>query len=256
MKKVLKSQEPLKLKEYLANNQNNTWENFKDDCQEEYKEMIEQIKHDQGELCCYCELNFSDEFNIRDDFRVEHFHPKSDRDETKNWDLEWNNLLGCCNGGSEKRIIDKESRFIEDKSHRHSDILKGDFVWDDEILNPLDVPAFPPIFGVGSKGEMSPIRENCSDELFIKANNSLDEKKLNLNSPILKAWRKKVIDNLRESLNSLFTASGDMEYAINEIVSSQLSKDSKGNHPKFFSTIRSYFKDDAENYLRSVAYEG
>ncbi|MDD2509388.1 MAG: AAA family ATPase [Aliarcobacter skirrowii] len=61
---------------------------------------------------------------------------------------------------------------------------------------------------------------------------------------------------LRESLDSLFTASGDMEYAINEIVSSQLSKDSKGNHPKFFSTIRSYFKDDAENYLRSVAYEG
>ncbi|MBE0515262.1 retron system putative HNH endonuclease [Sulfurimonas sp.] len=255
MKRVKKSAVPQKLKEYAEQNPHANWENdFKNSCQDRHKEVMAQLKADQGGLCCYCEMDFgSDE--IRDDFRVEHFHPKSDSSEDKNWDLDWNNLFGCCLGGSDRYVLN-ETRFITDKRHRHSDVLKSDFVWDDEILNPLEIPAFPAIFEVMAKsGEMRVIEENCPPELKQKAINSLDEKKLNLNSPKLKEWRKSLIEKLREQVIQEYEASQDISLAIVTIVESQLSKDSYGNYPRFFSTVRSYFKSDAEEYLRRVGYD-
>jgi uncharacterized protein (TIGR02646 family) len=256
MKKVNKFSIPDELESYSNQNPKATWNEFKDECQDGYKIVQEHIKQDQGGLCCYCEIDFHDPRGIRDDFRIEHFHPKSD--ETTNWHLVWNNLFGCCLGGSQKHMHGE--RFIVDKRHRHSDVLKGDNNWDDEILNPLDIPAFPLIWEVSANGEMSVNVSNCkaSDTDIIKAKNCLDEKKLNLNSPYLLDWRKAVIEQLREELKSLVQNSSDdeMKSAIDSIIKAQLSRNSKGNFPKFFTTIRSYFKQDAEIYLQEVGYDG
>jgi len=257
VKKVKKSQVPLKLKEYFVQNPHAKWEDdFRNSCQEGYKEIVEQLKVDQGGICCYCELNFSDSSNARDDFRVEHFHPKSDSSDDKNWDLDWQNLFGCCHGGSDRYVLG-QTRFIEENKHRHSDVLKGSLIWDDEILSPLEIPAYPAIFKVmSSSGEMRVIEENCPPELKQKALNSLDEKKLNLNTPKLKEWRKAVIEKLREDVDSFVSTGVEISDAVNTIVNAQLSKDSHGNYPSFFSTVRSYFENDSELYLRSVGYDG
>jgi len=255
VKKVKKSQIPPKLREYLKQNPNAKWENdFKNNCQDGHKEVIALLKKDQGGICCYCEIDFGSDA-IKDDFRVEHFHPKSDNNENTNWDLDWNNLFGCCHGGSDRYVLD-ETRFIENNKHRHSDVLKNNFVWDNEILNPLEIPAYPAIFEVMRDGEIKIAEQNCPKELMQKAINSLHPKKLNLNSPKLKEWRTVVIDKLREEVDSFVSAGVDISVAVNITVKSQLSRDAKGNHPRFFSTVRSYFKNDAEEYLRSVKYDG
>jgi len=255
VKRVKKSAIPQKLKEYVEQNPHADWKEFKNSCQDGYKEVIKQLKKDQGGICCYCEIDFGSK-EIRDDFRVEHFHPKSNSSYDENWDLDWNNLFGCCHGGSDKYVLN-ETRFIENKRYRHSDTLKSDFVLDDEILNPLEVPMFPAIFEVmANSGEMRVVEADCPQKLKQKAINSLDAKKLNLNSPNLKEWRKATIEKLREDIDSVLSTGIDISVAINIIVTAQLSKDSNGNFPRFFSTARSYFKNDAENYLRGVGYDG
>lgn len=257
MKKVKKNNIiPIELLNYATSHPTKTWENFKDECQTGYKTVLNEIKSNQSGVCCYCEITFYDEKGIRDDFRVEHFHPKSDVSTSKNWNLIWTNLLGCCHGGSDKSVLGAK-RFIANKKHRHSDVLKGEKLWDDEILNPLDIPAFPPIFKISSTGEMSVLEKNCTDANIdiTKAKNCLDEKKLNLNSPILQEWRKSVIDNLR----NMMIKTDDIELMIEnieELLATYLVKDSNENYSPFFTTIRSYFEEDAEEFLRLNNYDG
>ena len=255
MKKVIKSENIKELEAFYNSNPTTTWEEFKNLELKIYKKVVEQIKKDQGGLCCYCEIDFKDHKGIRDDFRVEHFHPKSDKSE--NWNLKWSNLLGCCLGGSDKYVL-QEKRFIKEKSHRHSDILKDDNIWDDEILNPLDIPAFPLIWKVDSDGVMKVDQENC-DLVNIdiqKAKNCLDEKKLNLNSPYLVKWRKSVIDNLRDELKNLLISVADIGEAMKMLANIHLSKSTNDEYSKFFTTIRSYLGQDAEQYLQSIEYDG
>jgi len=260
MKKVNKNEiVPTELEKYFEDNPTATWEKFKNECQTGYKGVLQEIKNNQGGVCCYCEITFYDDKGIRDDFRVEHFHPKSDTSNNKNWNLIWTNLLGCCHGGSDKSVLGAK-RFIPNKKHRHSDVLKGEKPWDDEILNPLfEIPAFPPIFSVSLKdGEMSVLEKNCDDAgvNITKAKNCLDAKKLNLNSPVLKEWRVEILEKLNEQIEELFQTTEDFETSVIMVLSANLEKDSNGNYSAFFTTIRSYFKEDAEKFLRQNGYDG
>lgn len=257
MKKINKSEVPLELIEYFDSNPNEKWETFKNESQDGYKKVISTIKQDQGGLCCYCETNFVDRQSmIRDDFRVEHFHPKSDSTIEKNWDLDWKNLLGCCHGGSDK-TVHQGNKFIEDKKHRHSDILKDDKNWDDEILNPItEIPAFPPLFRVDLNGTIQVNEENCTDEnIKRKALNCIDPQKLNLNSYKLKEFRGSVIDTLHEQMSLLMADGQDMKNIVNTLVETHLSKKEDCYAP-FFSTIRSFFKEDAEAFLKRENFNG
>ncbi len=253
MKKVIKSEAPILLIEYFDANPNATWETFKKKCKEGHQEVVRQIKHNQGGICCYCESKFYDiEFSENDDFRVEHFHPKSDSSEEKNWHLDWNNLLGCCHGGSDK---EQGNKFIIEHKHRHSDILKSHNNWDDKILNPLtDIPEFPPLFKIDTtNGTMEVIEENCQD-IREKVLNCIDPTMLNLNTDKLKEFRKSVINALRDELEELLKIF-DFEESINIMLNTHLTKQND-KYSAFFSTIRSYFSTDAEVFLRDTHFDG
>jgi len=262
MKKVNKQNNtPQKLSLYFNDNPNNTWEAFSKGNKNRYKETIAQIKQDQGAICCYCENNFHNQIDKEGDFRVEHFHPKSDKDNpTLNWNLIWTNLLGCCSGGNQNLENPEflKERYIGTPDERHCDVKKDDNIWDDEILNPLAIPAFPPLFKVDSTGTMEVLEENCKSASIdlIKAQNCLDAKKLNLNSPILKEWRESVIINLDDEVEKAFEITEDYEEAMLDTLATYLSKDSNNNFHPFFTTIRSHFKEDAENYLKEINYDG
>lgn len=145
MKKVNKSGVPERLGNYLEANPNDTWEQLRGNARDVYDAIKAQLRVDQRGLCAYCEIDLADGHGVGlDDFRVEHFHPKSPHTPPPNRSLGWSNLLGVCTGGNAKGIC-LPSRF---SSPDHScDVPKGDLDWTALILNPLtDIPSFPMLF--------------------------------------------------------------------------------------------------------------
>ncbi|MGO3408549.1 hypothetical protein [Marinomonas sp.] len=67
-----------------------------------------------------------------------------DNTPSRNWHLDWQNLLGCCHGGSQRNVVDASQRFTSPESS--CDVPKGEKNLDDVILNPLHIPAFPKFF--------------------------------------------------------------------------------------------------------------
>jgi uncharacterized protein (TIGR02646 family) len=262
MKTCLKSEMPGLLKQYQQNNPDAKWEQFKNECQEGYDKVRKILKEDQGNLCCYCEIDLKQGQGIgKDDFRVEHFHPKANKSDSTddNWALDWQNMLACCLGGSEPYVVnDEKDRFIEKHNERHSDVLKGEFIWDNEILNPLEIPLFPILFKANHDGSLSVNEDNCHDaDIDItKAQSCLHAKKLNLNSEKLKMLRKSVLDALRQQVQNQLSQGLTLEQAMTNIVKAQLRKNQQKHWPAFFTTIRSYFGKIAENHLVNLNYDG
>lgn len=263
MKNCLKTPAPPLLEQYHAENPDAKWDQFKDECQEGYRQVQEQLKKDQGNLCCYCEIDMKQGNGIgKDDFRVEHFHPKANKKDTTddNWALDWQNMLGCCLGGSERYVLaDEKKRFIESHNERHSDVLKSEFIWDDEILNPLDIPAFPVLFHANrSDGSLSVIADKCieADIDITKAENCLNEKKLNLNSVKLKGLRKEILDKLNAEISFQLSQGLTPEQVMTKIANEQLRKNTQEHWPAFFTTIRSYLGKIAEKHLETINYSG
>jgi uncharacterized protein (TIGR02646 family) len=260
MKACLKSTPPELLKQYQEENPDATWEHFKNECQDGYKTVQDTLRNDQGNLCCYCEIETKQGFgNGKDDFRVEHFHPKSDKFSKHNWALDWQNMLGCCHGGSERYVAHFDERYISEKVQRHSDVLKSESVWDDEILNPLEIPAFPILFRTNRQdGSLSVLDENCLDAgiSIEKANNCLHSKRLNLNSEKLKGLRKKALDAVVLQIGEMLAQGYAIDQAMIWVTESQLRKNSQGHWPAFFTSIRSHLGKNAENYLQAIDYKG
>jgi len=261
MKRCLKGRTSPLLKQYQIDNPNATWEQFKNECQQGYKKVQKRLRQNQGNLCCYCEIETKQGLGDgKDDFRVEHFHPKADKkDSDYNWALDWQNMLGCCCGGTERYVTDSKNRFISNKNERHSDALKGEFIWDNEILNPLEIPAFPILFKANrTDGSLEVIEENCRHaEIDVnKAHNCLHPKKLNLNSAKLNEFRKTTMDALNQHISLKLSQGLSIEQAISEVSKEQLRKNKNGYCPAFFTTIRSYLGKNAEVHLQSINYFG
>lgn len=261
MKACLKGMIPALLEQYQTDNPIANWEQFKNECQQGYKDVQDQLQLDQGNLCCYCEIDTKQGLGIGiDDFRVEHFHPKSDMSNKKhNWALDWQNMLGCCHGGSERYVTENNHRFFPEKSDRHSDVLKANFDWDNDILNSLKIPAFPILFQANRRnGSLSVHEKNCSDAGIDieKANNCLHPEKLNLNSVRLSSLRKATLDALNEQIQAALLRGQTIEDAVSNLVKAELRKDHKQHWPPFFTTIRSYLGKTAEDHLENIYYTG
>lgn len=255
MKKVLKSAEPGLLTAYRTANPTNTWEQLKrSDARR--NSLSEQLKTDQAGLCAYCEIKLlSRTAQGEADFRVEHFHPKSDQSTAHNWHLDWQNLLGCCHGGSRSDVVDATSRFT---SPEHScDVPKKDKNLDAVILNPLLIPAFPPLFlAERSSGKLKVNATNCQTAGVSTANaqNSIDE--LKLDAQRLNRFRKTLLDDLNLKLRQLSARGLPESDALARLSTMLLSKDSQQHWPAFFTTIRSYLGSAAETHLHQINYNG
>ena len=261
MKACLKGTIPALLEQYQTDNPSANWEQFKNECQQGYKDVQEQLQLDQGNLCCYCEIDTKQGLGIgKDDFRVEHFHPKSDiGSSSHNWALDWQNMFGCCHGGSEKFVTDDKTRFVQKHAERHSDVIKSESIWDEKILNPLEIPAFPILFQANRRdGSLSVEEDHCRDAGvdIEKANNCLHPEKLNLNSVRLNSLRKATLDALNEQVEAALSAGLTIEDAILNLTKAELRKDDQQHWPRFFTTIRSYLGKTAEGYLMSINYTG
>lgn len=207
-------------------------------------------------ICAYCEIDLRDkDASGNADFRVEHFHPKSDTSTPYNWHLDWQNLLGCCHGGSQSTVTDTANRFT---SPDHScDIPKGSKNLDAVILNPLLLPASHAFFSCDrSSGELKVNIAHCQSAAVseVKAQQTIAE--LELNSPRLNRFRLTLLNQLNSELQSAMTKGTTLDAAIQKLAQAHLRKNAQQHWPAFFTSIRSYLGSEAENHLQTIGYNG
>jgi len=266
MKKICKSIEPQELSQYRNSHPHDNWNKFRGSRgKRRYKAVANKLKSDQGGICAYCEIDLKIRNTTagRDDFRVEHFIPKSKTTPQHNYHLDWSNLLGVCHGGSESLVVDATDRFTA--PDLHCDAYKDQDKTIDrsqDILNPLSVPAFPPLFtfsrnvDTSKNGIMSVIPDNCtiSGISVEKAKKTIDY--LNLNHQQLKKARGKILNTLNADLRAERAKGIELKAALQKMCKIYLSKKADGTWSPFFSTIRAYLGSEAEEYLKQTNYNG
>lgn len=255
MKKVLKGPEPHLLQTYRQQHSLNTWEQYKrDDARK--KAVFDTLKHDQAGICAYCEIKLlPTDQSGEADFRVEHFHPKSDHTTAHNWHLDWQNLLGCCHGGSQRNVVDGANRFT--KGDYSCDVPKGNKDLDGIILNPLHVPAFPPLFVTErSTGCLKVHGQNCQSATVSAQQAAATIAELRLDSARLNRFRKTLLDEINQQLTQLIRTGLSVDAARTKLARILLTKDAQQHWPAFFSSIRSYLGSAAEAHLHDIGYAG
>jgi len=254
MKKILKGAEPEKLAQYRLSIPSNTWKQCSRN-KNRRGQIQKQLKLDQSGLCAYCEIDLKPKNNADTaDFRVEHFHPKEDSS-TYNWHLDWQNLLACCHGGSRNDVADAANRHT---SPDHScDIPKDNKVLDYIILNPLHLPAFPCLFKFNrADGSISVNVARCQQVGVDagKAQATIDE--LRLDAKRLRDLRKPILVTLSRQFERMVAAGVAPEDAKLRLARVALKKDAQGHWPAFFSAIRNYLGNAAEQQLNDIGYNG
>ncbi|QUI68863.1 retron system putative HNH endonuclease [Pseudoalteromonas sp. M8] len=261
MKIINKGVEPNRLGVFRAANPDALWDKDKKDneligetfrcCGARYQETQQQLRTDQGNLCAYCEQDLLSGTNgALDDCRIEHFHPKSKREQGEpNWGLDWANLLVVCCGGNQSKVVAPEKRFDTDPENYSCDVLKGDKILDAIIFNPLNLPDANIWKFYRSTGLIDVNETVCEAQgLDVKmARRTIKE--LNLNSPRIMRARKAVLDNLNNLITEKLRSGQTIELARRSIAASVLRKNKAGDWPSFFSVTRFYLGQQAEGSL-------
>lgn len=271
MKKVNKNpQIPELLKEYVRQYPFNEWESFQAQ-KDEYKELKKQLRKDQRNLCCYCEndLYVHPKSCGLEDFRVEHFYPKSPHSPPPNYGLAWNNMLGCCTGGASRYVADPNIA-SEDAPKRFTapdlscDAPKSNKNLTGIILDPQrDIPAFPPLFCYDTvTGKMAVDSKQCPTHLRQKAQKSIEElclspipTKKNANPRLIK-FRKALFIELEREMMVLQENGLNFEDALEMLAAISFSDDCTKPWPAFFSAIRFFLGEAAERRLKKIHYNG
>lgn len=252
MKRVYKGEEPEALLHYRQRYPDRSWEKFRSH-KAAYQQVKEALLRDQHGLCAYCEISIkrAEAEGEVDDFRVEHFYPKSATGRNgHNYHLDWQNLLGVCHGGSQPAVPDAEERYSTLKCDRSCDVPKGGKTISAELLNPLKLPGSKRLFCyVEHSGRMLVDETSCPARLRQRAKNTIRE--LNLNAPRLMRLRLEVIHKLQEEIAAELAQGLELEEVLQLLASSWLVPDYEGRSLPFFSVMRWYLGEAAEQVIRS-----
>ena len=268
MKRVIKGTIPTTLAGYIQAYPNATWGGMSNDG---FKNGIkaavdcrDQAISDQGGLCAYCERSISsDEPHHRG---IEHFHSKSDVDSSRNWGLDWENMLAVCDGGSksskQEQWIYPLPRNLSCDAHKNHMNQKGGLpkACEGYLLNPLDIPAFPNLFTFNkSTGELMPnpiacevvqFTDNKYESTYELISRTVEI--LNLNCDRLKVDRILVMRSIDKSIEIL----RDNEVRPSEMPEKLVSRYFNTKWPQYFTTIRCCLGSIAEDYLQSIEFAG
>jgi uncharacterized protein (TIGR02646 family) len=255
MKKVLKGPEPNGLKNYREGQPTNSWDQFKKSTPRK-RQVQERLVADQGGLCAYCEIDLKPGTDgALADLRVEHFHPKSDDSGPTNWHLDWQNLLACCHGGSQKEVVEATDRFTS--PDYSCDVPKADQDWDNVILNPLNLPAFPPLFKYRrADGAIQADEQSCDAAGIdhVRAQASIDN--LRLDAERLRNLRKAGLNHINDLLRREIENGHTPSEARARLARALLRRNGDQHWPRFFTAIRRYLGNAAEQQLQSIGFIG
>lgn len=251
MKPIVKGPCPQPLSDWAIAHPDASWEQMRNDNGDggnaAYKECRKKLWDDQQHICAYCECSLPDD--APHNWRVEHFHPKSDR-KIKNWDLDWRNLLLVCLGGQ------KDGDPLPE--NLSCDGSKGNTICDKIMLNPLDLPPFPPVFVLDkSNGSFAPNESFCQQhpKLFdnISTHTVLENtiRILNLNCYRLRTLRLHILHALEKDKKQM----REKHILPSKGLATLAEKHLKLVKP-FFSTRRLCLGESAEKYLRGINFKG
>ena len=254
MKKILKGEEPPQLASYRIGKPKFSWQKCKKNSVRR-NEIQDYLRRDQGGLCAYCEIDLlKREVDVEEsDFQVEHFHPKSDNSSEHNWGLDWDNMLACCLGGKSKKVVDATDRHTN--PNLRCGAIKDDFDWDNVILNPLNLSHKPLLFSFErTTGKMRVNQSNCNQAGvdIAKAQATIDN--LNLECELLNRLRKDRLTYANKTLQGLMLGGMEIIDARNKLALAMIKKDENECWPKFFSALRCYLGDAAEERLVAEGY--
>ncbi len=284
MKRCIKLDEPASLVTFRQAKPDADWDEMRNDPHHGGKEAYTDIKKTlikgQRCLCAYCEMQIAEEPDdatleaTRHEQRVEHFHPKSDRSTSRNWNLDWSNLWAVCQGGSKKSQKLDTQRFLPPlpenlscDAFKDHQIEKGKLPLNPEgwMLSPEEIPAFPLLFEFDPNGRPQPHSRNCRD--FVPIRNNYDDagtlvaktiEHLNLGCHRLNEARRirraQVEKDIARERKKNPGASPEEVYL--RLMHRYFPRDRDKPWPKFFSIIRWRLGEAAERYLREIGYDG
>jgi uncharacterized protein (TIGR02646 family) len=255
LKKINKSLPPNHLTDYAQQNPQASWNDFYHINQsDDYKKLKELIFKEQGGLCAFCENEILETHKQR----VEHFHPKSDKED--NWALEWTNVIGVCLGGSD---VDKAIHPLP--ANLSCDAYKDYLITTKKLsekcegylINPLHLPAFPCLFDFDKRtGELKPKSDYAGIEFQHNQYDTIAElvtktiEHLNLNCDrlnqqrleVLKFYNQEIAKARKNNDTSIFAKLAERWFQKQWL--------------PFFTTRRIVLGSYAENYLITINYQG
>jgi uncharacterized protein (TIGR02646 family) len=256
------------LQNYAWGHPDATWEQMQGDNADNGSQTASacraQAVQDQHGLCAYCEQKIVADNPLH--CRVEHFHPKSDTAETRNWSLDWNNMLAVCDGGSvtsqEERISHPLPENLSCDAHKDRMIQMGKLPVSCEghLLNPLDVPDFPNLFAFdkGSGHLEAETTTCCATAMPENSYSSTVElvmntiSALNLNCERLAEKRRMLVVNMDKNKKTLRQKGISPADMPEKLVDRYFS----GQWPEFFTTLRCCLGSAAEKYLQNIQSQG
>lgn len=271
MKKVLKGDEPQFLSSYRQAVPLGTWDQMRNDAlhsgQQAYQDCRIKSIHDQKGLCAYCEIAIRDNKPLK--CRVEHFHPKSDTTTAHNWALDWQNMLGVCNGGDYPHLADPAFHLKPLKDNLSCDAHKNMMIeggllaepcegW---VLNPLQLAAFPTLFRLEkSNGYLLPDAVACAASppwpdnrhASVEALVQHTIEMLNLNCNRLAKARLQVIWHIEQNKKKQRQSGFNAQQGLANLAQRYFVS----HWPGFFTTIRLCLGQAAEAHLHAISYAG
>ena len=258
MKRVDKtSATPAPLAAFQQKDPKATWDKLRAEGRAVYDELCKTLQSDQAGLCAYCELEATKEANS---LQIEHIVAKSCQDPAHNWALDWSNLLAVCTGGS--RWAEEQDRYLEPlpanlscDQHKNHLVNNGSLGQDSRgfIVNPLDLPAFPPLVAVLHDGRLIPHPDACASvEISPNAYSTTEEliansiEHLNLNCARLRLAR----------LTAAKNVASELKKANAESICPKFLSLRNGCRRQFFTVYRCRLGKAAEAYLAASGFRG
>lgn len=286
MKQVWKSAEPATLTAFRAAQPDATWEALRSDPlhggQQAYLDIKRTVVRDQRGLCAYCECRIarglSDADLDADRTRqvVEHFHPKSDQAGPVNWALQWTNLWGVCDGGSQAppagepidpdRYLPPLPENLSCDQFKDRQIALGELDASPEgwLLSPADPPSAPNLFRYDLNGDIRANEAACAQwQATLNRHPHTQElvettiRHLNLGCVRLKRRRAIVANQLEKQIRSLRDRlPGEHPRQILRRLARRLfpRDDGETGWPEYFSLVRERLGEAAEEQLRQIGF--
>lgn len=264
MKRVAKSDEPEELIAFRQAQPLSEWEGMRNDALnggiQAYDAIVAELEADQGGICAYCEIKISRSANTT---RVEHFVPKALPDPSKNWALDWDNLLATCMGGSQRRNDPRyflEPLIVNLSCDAHKERALGTINCHGLILNPLFLPAMPfPMRLQHGTGHWH-VDEAKANAISMPGNTYktvgelVDEsiRILNLNCTRLARARLAILHQLEREIQQARKARLDRSVFMVNLCRRYLGP----RYREFFSVYRFRLGDFGEEYLQSIGFNG
>jgi len=269
VKRTFKGAEPASLKTYRQAQPRATWDELRNDPhhggQVAYTEIRTQTHQDQGGLCAYCEIDIRDNNSLKS--RIEHFHPKSDKNPSINWALAWPNMLAVCAGGSYKHgsaphTLEPLNENLSCDAHKDRLIQQKQLheACEGWVLDPSGLPTSPSLFSINMlSGELRASEHSCANAPPWPNNQHASIVELvehtiavlNLNCHRLCEARLIVIRDIERNKKRQRAAGHTPQQGLENLARRYLQR----RWPAFVTTIRLCLGPAADNYLQQVQYQ-